>query len=682
MDDTGLDRLAGSDWDRQLGRVILAAAAFVIFCIFMPTLAGLAYLQQDLGTYNLPVRFFYAQAIASGQDFTWCPSIWCGYYLHGEGQVGMYHPVHWLLYRCLPLSLAFGCELILAYPFMMAGMYLLLRCHRLPFSAAAVGASLFTLCGFNVLHFIHPNAVAVISHIPWLLAQYEGLAASVTGPYGVGLRRSWRLATIALLTASQLLLGYPQYVWISLLGEGLWVAFLAWRTWSVNWLFLVAWAKLLGLLLGAVQLLPTLDMLLNSERAAPEEYFRLGGSLHPINLFQFLAPYWFKHRVYSPVGFQGWQTQEYGIYMGSIAVLLVVVALMSSTDRARFQSLTFCCIVCVVVGGCLSFGQYLPGYRFLSSLPPLSLFRCPCRHVVLLALGLAGLASVGWQCLMRLSCPGHGVSSGGRPTGDTEAAQEQEGDGSGGSARGGEQAPCVRRGVEDDVGLRLKVGFVARLLLIAVAAIALGLKVWCKIDSDSVLRGIVGSTGHVLAGVLLLAVAVRLLVMAVNGRRWAVAVLGPFGVLELGIYGLSALWSYWPDSPTSIARFLADAKRPRGGWQGRVVGPNRLIMTGAALATGYVGLLPRRCLDYGQPAALRLAGVRWLYERDGKRRQLDDALPRAWLTTDVARLKQLMHQALKSGRNRTAATERPCRQSWRRGNARVGQWASAHRDGN
>ena len=31
------------------------------------------------------------------------------------------------------------------------------------------GALLFTFSSFNLLHFVHPNAVAVVAHIPWLL---------------------------------------------------------------------------------------------------------------------------------------------------------------------------------------------------------------------------------------------------------------------------------------------------------------------------------------------------------------------------------------------------------------------------------------------------------------------------------------------------------------------------------
>ena len=35
-------------------------------------------------------------ALESGDAFDWCPDLFGGFYLTGEGQVGTYHPLHWL----------------------------------------------------------------------------------------------------------------------------------------------------------------------------------------------------------------------------------------------------------------------------------------------------------------------------------------------------------------------------------------------------------------------------------------------------------------------------------------------------------------------------------------------------------------------------------------------------------
>src|SRR5687767_2621210 len=81
----------------------------------------------DLLHFHYPLRDFYARALAAGQPFDWMPSLFNGFYLVGEGQLGGYHPVHWLLYRVLALDRAFAIELVLAYPVLFTGTWLWLR---------------------------------------------------------------------------------------------------------------------------------------------------------------------------------------------------------------------------------------------------------------------------------------------------------------------------------------------------------------------------------------------------------------------------------------------------------------------------------------------------------------------------------------------------------------------------
>ena len=135
----------------------------------IPFFAGRVYVADDLGAYHLPLRAFYAQQLKAGEAFDWLPSLFSGFYLTGEGQAGTYHPLHLALYRFLPLGVAFDLELLVSYPLMLAGSYLLLRRWLLRRDAALLGSLAFTFSGFNLLHFIHPNAVAVVAHWPWLL---------------------------------------------------------------------------------------------------------------------------------------------------------------------------------------------------------------------------------------------------------------------------------------------------------------------------------------------------------------------------------------------------------------------------------------------------------------------------------------------------------------------------------
>ena len=186
-----------------------------------------------------------------------------GVYIHGEGQVGLFHPLHQFLYRLLPLGPAFNLELIANYVALFAGTFWFMRRLRFDFAPALFGAMLFAFSGFNLLHHQHINMVAVVAHIPWLLAAVDVLI--VDERRGV---RALAFAAIALLLASELLLGFPQGVWWNALAFAAFGVFRATETGRWRQLAQCAFAAAIGVLLGGIQLLPTLDAAAHSTRWA------------------------------------------------------------------------------------------------------------------------------------------------------------------------------------------------------------------------------------------------------------------------------------------------------------------------------------------------------------------------------------------------------------------------------
>ena len=81
--------------------------------------------QLDLGWFNLPVRHLYREALRAGDSIWWTPSLFSGYFVHGDGQGGAAHPFHLLLYRWLPLDVAFNLVISASYAFGFAGMLVL-----------------------------------------------------------------------------------------------------------------------------------------------------------------------------------------------------------------------------------------------------------------------------------------------------------------------------------------------------------------------------------------------------------------------------------------------------------------------------------------------------------------------------------------------------------------------------
>jgi hypothetical protein len=482
------------------------------------------------------------------------------------------------------LGWAWNLECVLSYAFLFAGMCVFMR-RRFNPPEAWFAAMAFTFCGFNLLHFVHVNAIAVIAHVPWLLYGIDRLASRRTDfqsvpmsgvhqtpcPKPGGVQPS--IVLIALLTGSQLLVGYPQYVLYSLIAEALFLALAirerheadGWRGVTVitaPWIL----AKLIGLALGAVQVLPTFEALADAARQNAESSFSTWGSLHPLNAVQLVAPYLFAKRVV------GQNTHELALYVGIVPLLLATLAISNRRllhDRPKLQTVSRFAAALVALGGLLALGDYGPLHRLVSAVPLLSSFRFPCRATVLVQLGVALLAAVGFALVYR------------------------------GQSRDRRAVLIPRKAF-------------AGLLFASLTLAGFAPVVW----SDYV-----ASPQQVWCGPALLLIGLLLLYGASTGRRGALPALVIFASMDLGIYGLSygvyravAPLDDFIDATSAPAadhgvRVALDIAPANG--EGIHVG-NQILLRGFSRIDGYAGLEPARRLDYRTIDALRLAGVKYV----------------------------------------------------------------------
>lgn len=84
---------------RSLDWVIAACSVALLAPLLGPLLAGRVFVYDDLLWFHLPMRYLYQQTLLAGDSVLWTPSIFAGVYLHGEGQVGLFHPLHQALYH-------------------------------------------------------------------------------------------------------------------------------------------------------------------------------------------------------------------------------------------------------------------------------------------------------------------------------------------------------------------------------------------------------------------------------------------------------------------------------------------------------------------------------------------------------------------------------------------------------
>ena len=595
------DEIRTKDGSPLLLGAVLAVVAAVFIILAVPLLSGRIWTFDDLGHLHLPYRTFYANCLRSGDSFLWAPDFFLGFYLHGEGQVGMLHPLHLLLHRFLPVAVALNIEILLSYLFMLSGMYLFLRLWKLGRAPALMGAFIFAFSGFNLLHFMHVNIVTVVAHLPWFLVCAE-VALNGRGSRRVTLAC---LGTTAVM-ASAILMGHPHALWLSSVAMCLYVLFRGMRWEKRRRLALYSAAVALGVLIGAVQLLPTWDATQESVRQNPIFGLRYEYSLTPPNLAQFVAPYTAEIRALT-----GRNTQEFGIYNGAAAMLLTIWAFLRRKHLGALRPLAIGSLALAALGVVLSLGKYGYLYRVQAHMPVIGLFRCSCRYILLTHLAMAIASAIALADIARIQ----------------------------------RDPPHLRRG-----HLTRKRLWILMLLPLASVAVAAGALIMKLLPYGPWMRFVprLAATPAILAGPLLMLLAAAAIIAAIRWGRIALAALAVLAMADVAVYGLTFIMRNEPQGHDSYMRSVG---KPPGDPDGRLdvrpMGVKCLMLTlhGYTLIDGYGSLIPARFMSYKTLPALRVAGVRWqgrwLQPRGipakpiarPKFVQVPDPLPRARLVT-------------------------------------------------
>ena len=365
-----------------------------------PLWRGEVFSLTDLWKLTLPIRSFYASCLASGESPLWFPDILAGYYLHGTGHAGMCHPLSFVLYRFLPLYAVLDLEILTAYPVMFAGMYAFLRRWDLRRDCALFGAMLFTFSTYNIMRLIHPNALQILGHIPWVLFCTDVVMRSPSGR-----RAAWAAVAIGLLNTSELLLGYPQYFWFSSLSLASYVLLLTclgafkWRRVAI-----LSIGFALGIAGGGAQLLPSRDALSISVRTLSSAWTVrevLINSTTPRYVLQMVCPYLLD------------VSHKQRLYIGAIPLLLTVWAAVRRKSLGVGRPLVIGSLLLAGLMLWLALGQFGYLYRLHPYIPVIGTFRFPSRYVHVMNLGtsicgafaLADLLSLASQRRERLKRP-------------------------------------------------------------------------------------------------------------------------------------------------------------------------------------------------------------------------------------------------------------------------------------
>jgi hypothetical protein len=371
-----------------------AAALFVSLApvlYFLPALVKGSVLCPDDGTiFNTPLRAAAANVTLAGNLPLWNPYIFGGMPLLGSAQGGLLFPLNWFYLAFSPQA-ATNLMVVASYALAGLGAYLYARRAGAVVAGAVVTSLAWQWGGFLVGQIGHINIVQTGACLPWVLWALDG--------YGLTGKRSWGVA-LAVFVALQTFVGHQQTLAYSLLLAAAYAVACGYSfreararyLWSL--VFLAA-----GVLLAAVQILPTFELLRNSPRADATYDFFTSFSLTPGMLRTFLAPYalgggdgWLFRAPYVGPPYYG----EMAGYVGALGLMLAVCAAVFRRD-ARTKFWTAAALVCLL----LALGRYAPlkFYKLIYYVPVLNLFRVPARHLMEAEFALAVLAGRGLTAL-------------------------------------------------------------------------------------------------------------------------------------------------------------------------------------------------------------------------------------------------------------------------------------------
>lgn len=365
----------------------------MLFAAFSGVFLGRGLLfRGPLYLFNVPLQKFFVERVLEGQVPLWCSGIFCGYPLAAEINFGMFYPLTWLVIGFAP-DCAVTMAVIVHYCIAGLGAYLYGRRIGLSVFASTGCALVWPFNGFLLDYHDQLQGLRTMSWLPWVLWALEGsgvrrstgsedgeLAAAPSLPY---------VLLAGLFLGLQFLGGHFQYSYYIMFVVAAYFVFQAWgeeRRVSLLAKYLLAGA--IGLLIFAVQLLPTYELTRETPRASvtydqvvsnPDDQLTLSTAI------KFLFP------NYELGPFDKVQPGYFGV------VALLLAALAPKSGRRHWKLFAVLGAISVV----LALGRYSPLYRLCYwYLPGFRLLKDPLRAEMILIFSLSVLAGLGLDAIL------------------------------------------------------------------------------------------------------------------------------------------------------------------------------------------------------------------------------------------------------------------------------------------
>jgi len=341
----------------DIGGVALMLAMVLWFSHEMLTAEKVPFF-RDLGPYFYPMRFSLAESLRNGELPLWDRHVAAGFPLLADFQSGAFYPPH-LFFLLLPFFSAISMIFIFHYFVAAIGSYLLCRHWGYPPYLSVIGGVLFVFGGVIVSLTNLLNHFQAAVWLPWVVLLAERSFLSYRW-------RNFLLFESVLLV--QFLAGSPEFYVMSIM-----LAFLASLRIKANRPEILSYKRMALVLLGGnalvvalamVQLMPTVELFLNSRRSRPIPYAEaMDWSLNPLNLFNLF----FLDKEVDTAVLPGMRLFFLSRASFFVSYYLGAVSLFGTWFWALRSSAKEKCVTFTLLGITLifAFGEYTPIYPFI-----------------------------------------------------------------------------------------------------------------------------------------------------------------------------------------------------------------------------------------------------------------------------------------------------------------------------
>ncbi len=352
---------------------------------------GFAIGAHDMRGLFYPWFTYLRDSIEGGNLPFWDPYQFLGYPFLSNPQVAFFYPPTWLA-LILPINVAISWIIAFHIWLSAVGMFFFVRQMGGSWMANLLAAIIYGFSGFTSARLWagHIGLLATFAWLPWLL-----WATS----WSVKRGKVWSAVLAGLPFGLSILAGHtPSFVYVGLI----WVAFLIYLILldRQKWLTIVRQSLIMGATgigLAAIQLVPFIELSLNSQRLSKTNFeFATDFSLPPAHLVTLLLPEFFGEPT--RIGYWSVPTfEELTYYSGLLIVIALVLALYRPTRQAWFY------VILIIFGLWLALGRESTLYQVAYDLfPPIRMMRAPARSAFLFVFGgsaLVGHAISHWQGL-------------------------------------------------------------------------------------------------------------------------------------------------------------------------------------------------------------------------------------------------------------------------------------------